>query len=233
MTDAAPPPVQQLADLLRNHRWHTDPLFPDLVEPSAHANHHYDNGCAVCVGDVDRIAAAVGREVRRLTAVAHQASRHARVCDAEVAEQDATLAARGAEVARLNAREARTQVELHDLRHALGEVLAAIDDGNRIQVQDQPDTLSVRTGWLPVSTVDRWRALLGEDTPTADPHPLPGWVTDLVRGLVRYDNEHPQLYRYWGADPAGGAEYRLTVCPCTLLEGVPAEVRAQAEKPEG
>ncbi|TDC30084.1 hypothetical protein E1211_24885 [Micromonospora sp. 15K316] len=52
----------------------------------------------------------------------------------------------------------------------------------------------------------------------------PDWVVELVRGLIRYDAEHPKLYRY-----VPGGEYGDAECPCSLLKLVPADVRAQAE----
>ncbi|MEW2477516.1 hypothetical protein AB0875_27365 [Micromonospora gifhornensis] len=53
--------------------------------------------------------------------------------------------------------------------------------------------------------------------------PPPAWVLDLVRGLERYELEHPVLYR-----ETNGA-YARWDCAGLLLELVPADVRAQAD----
>ncbi|MFF0721323.1 hypothetical protein [Micromonospora sp. NPDC003816] len=53
--------------------------------------------------------------------------------------------------------------------------------------------------------------------------PLPAWVLELVRGLERYEAEHPVLFRQLG----GG--YAQWDCPGRLLDLVPADVRAQAD----
>ncbi|OKI47212.1 hypothetical protein [Micromonospora sp. CB01531] len=52
---------------------------------------------------------------------------------------------------------------------------------------------------------------------------LPAWVLTLVAGLVKYEDEHPKLYRHWGVD-----EVKPYPCPGSLLDLVPAEVRGTA-----
>lgn len=68
---------------------------------------------------------------------------------------------------------------------------------------------------------------LGSPSPRAQEPPaeLPAWVLDLVRGLDRYELEHPKLYRLMGDDT-----YVQWACPAPLLALVPAEVRRQAER---
>lgn len=46
------------------------------------------------------------------------------------------------------------------------------------------------------------------------------WVLDLVRGLVRFEAEHPKLF----AQYAGSPDYQEAACPANLLELVPAAV---------
>ncbi|MFI6266138.1 hypothetical protein [Micromonospora sp. NPDC051006] len=57
------------------------------------------------------------------------------------------------------------------------------------------------------------------------PAELPAWVLQLVRGLDRYELEHPTLYRQ-----NGDGTYSRWPCPGTLLARVPAEVRRLAEE---
>lgn len=68
---------------------------------------------------VDRLRAEldeVRRELRKTLYLERMAARHASRCDADVAEIDARLAARDAEVARLRALIARHGAQLHDVR---------------------------------------------------------------------------------------------------------------------
>ncbi|MEU8334833.1 hypothetical protein [Micromonospora tulbaghiae] len=59
--------AERIADRLRNHQWHTPPEYPNIHASSAHNRHRFNADCAICVGDVDRIAAvavtAVGEHV--------------------------------------------------------------------------------------------------------------------------------------------------------------------------
>lgn len=57
-----------------------------------------------------------------------------------------------------------------------------------------------------------------------NPENLPPWVIQLVAGLARYEDEHPNLY----AQFAGNREWQKADCSCGLLESVPSEVRAFA-----
>ncbi|MEU3452137.1 hypothetical protein ABZ671_00640 [Micromonospora sp. NPDC006766] len=63
----------QIADRLRTHQWRSDPKFPLLHEPSAHANHQYNSDCAICQNDLAKIAAVVA-EVARETITAEIAA---------------------------------------------------------------------------------------------------------------------------------------------------------------
>jgi hypothetical protein len=64
---------------------------------------------------------------------------------------------------------------------------------------------------------------LGSPAPRAQE--LPAWVLDLVRGLDRYELEHPKLFRYLGE-----GVYQPWDCPAHLLKLVPAEVRRRADR---
>lgn len=53
------PEVQEIAWILRAHRWESTAETPELAELSAHMNHGYYQGCKVCCGDVHAIAAVL------------------------------------------------------------------------------------------------------------------------------------------------------------------------------
>lgn len=55
-------------------------------------------------------------------------------------------------------------------------------------------------------------------------HDLPDWVWQLVAGLIRYEDEHPQLRRM-----ASDGTYQFANCPQGLLSLIPPEVQDAAE----
>lgn len=54
----------------------------------------------------------------------------------------------------------------------------------------------------------------------------PDWLVSLLRGLMKYSDEHPILY----AQYAGSDEYKRAPCPCDLLIEVPADVLAKIDE---
>ncbi|MFI7073594.1 hypothetical protein [Micromonospora sediminicola] len=71
--------AERIADRLRTHQWHTPPEYHAIHAISAHNRHQFNADCAICVGDVDRIAAvaasAVGEHVAsQLGDVSHPVS---------------------------------------------------------------------------------------------------------------------------------------------------------------
>jgi hypothetical protein len=102
-------------------------------------------------------------------------------------------------------------------------------DGSSERVEAVRDLLAGwYAAWPPSAVTDphepiAWQLeslITGAESRTA----LPTWVLDLVRGLDRYELEHPTLYRQ-----NGDGTYSRWPCPEPLLALVPTEVRRLAE----
>lgn len=136
------PPADDTAKLaaaiavrLNTQRWNADPAHPALAERSAHDRHQFSSDCAVCAKRLDQIAAVAaevaaqhyGRQLRQLVTMDRFSTRHALKVEQEIAEVEARLAHRDAEIARFNAAEAGRRLEMHDLQAKLDDAVAERD----------------------------------------------------------------------------------------------------------
>ncbi|MBM0203246.1 hypothetical protein JNW90_09080 [Micromonospora sp. STR1s_5] len=129
---------------------------------------------------------------------------------------------------------ARYATERDEARAALADPLrTAAKDLRLLADQHSIDSLGFGIGWA-ADRLDDWastpdeaaQAPPGSPSPRAQDAELPAWVLDLVRGLDRYEVEHPKLFRY-----IRPGVYEPWDCPAPLLALVPSEVRRLVELP--
>jgi hypothetical protein len=196
------------------------PTITDARRCHTTDQHHHTDGLEADLRSAQRAIAALEKELAKQTDLKE---RYARTAASLVRQRDnhAAQADRmGAQVTRLRAQLADAQeliAELRNNRERDDRAFAAYDTR---QEQDAVTiTLDNSTGTFTPTP--------GSPADHAQGDELPAWVLELVRGLDRYEVEHPKLFRY-----IRPGVYEPWDCPAPLLALVPVEVRRLVELPE-